>query len=851
VAEPPRADRGEETESADDGLASARPTDPQATDGPLPRGRRRRRRARADRGLPPDNQLAALATSYLERQRKLWPKLVEAGLLPEPSDKVVCEMVADFKHRHRTGKVELEQIQAFARIVLKLGGNYDRYSCDNSSPTSILDQMARALEKAHSEGRFVPWAYVFCDYSVSGLDASRQGYASYKAVLSDPKHLIETTYIDDFTRAGRDEIEWWRLAALSKRCNKRLIGASDGFDLSNPNSDLLITMFGLVSRLFIKGLREKVRRGMRGAARRGTVLGKLPLGFTRKVHREKNGDVVYRPDGRPRHELCIDPETQKHRALMFELFSVKKWSAYQIAKHFNDLKVDGWDGWTESGIKKLLVGLDAMGIFIWNRTRREYDVEQDKIVIVENPRSEWERYIDPKLRLVPVEWWMDARRRLRKVWDKSGRTGPKPSRNQISATTLFSGALDCEYCNGEIKLLRSAGKYKQMGCLNGMQHAHDCKLSSSKSVTAIEDCLLGFIRANLFTEPVVEKVLKKANAFFGQEACKTPIDTAPLKAEARKLVGNIRKYQAFIEEEPDEALCRSHNARIKELQGRLNELQAKIREADHQNRKPPKPLSLDRSKVYVPDLRELLNQEVPMAAEAIRTLCGPIKIRQEKIPGRPGARWIATFSPDVVALLRKVAQEQGHSDASSLAAATIETQSVEVVIDKVPRYELLAPLLKQMRDNGASVQSIAHAHGLSWDYADQILKFADTGQRPKWGSGKGGGKGKAKPCIYKDIAPDVIRMRNDEKKPFEQIASILGVGIATVCRAYDFGCPDAVREAAEEGKMPRRGSSSRLGEEKFEEIRKMLRKGKKDAEIATAVGCGTSTVGRVRQKMRA
>ena len=56
------------------------------------------------------------------------------------------------------------------------------------------------------------------------------------------------------------------------------------------------------------------------------------------------------------------------------------------------------------------------------------------------------------------------------------------------------------------------------------------------------------------------------------------------------------------------------------------------------------------SKVYLPDLRELLNQEVPMAAEAIRTLTGPIKIRQEKIPGKRGARWIATFSPDLVGI---------------------------------------------------------------------------------------------------------------------------------------------------------------------------------------------------------
>jgi DNA invertase Pin-like site-specific DNA recombinase len=612
------SDDGEDGSSADSSDGSS--PDGDAPDRPLPRGRRRRRRAKADRGLPLDSDLAALATAYLDRQRKLWPNVVEAGLLPESTEKIVQQMVADFKHRHRTGKVELEQVQAYARIVLKLAGNYDRYSCDNSSALSIVDQMVKALEKAHGENRFIPWAYIFCDYSVSGLDASRQGYTSYKAVLSDPKHLIETTYIDDFSRAGRDEIEWWRLAALSKRCNKRLIGASDGFDLSNPNSDLLITMFGLVSRLFIKQLREKVRRGMRGAARRGTVLGKLPLGFTRKVKRDQNGNIVYRPDGRPRHEPCIDPETQTHRVLMFELFSVKKWSPYQIAKHFNDSKVDNWDGWTETGVKKLLVGLDAMGIFIWNRTHREYDVEEDKIVVVENPRSEWERYIDPKLRLVPVEWWVDARRRLRKVWDKSQQAGPKPSRNQISATTLFSGTLACEYCEDEIKLLRSAGKYKQMGCLNGMQHAHDCKLSSTKSVTVIEDCVLGFIRSNLFTAPAIEHVLKKANAFFQREACKPQVDTAPLKAEERKLKANVRKYQQFIEEEPDEALCRSHNIRIKELQGRLNEVQATIREAERQNRKPPKPLNLDSSNRYVPDLRDLLNEDVPMAAETIRTL---------------------------------------------------------------------------------------------------------------------------------------------------------------------------------------------------------------------------------------
>jgi hypothetical protein len=390
-----------------------------------------------------------------------------------------------------------------------------------------------------------------------------------------------------------------------------------------------------------------------------------------------------------------------------------------------------------------------------------------------------------------------------------------------------------------------------MSCLSGSTGVHDCPLTTSKSTQIIEDCLLGYIGDSVFTEKVIEGLVRKANVFLEQEARKPRVDTEPMKAKLRDFQARIKKLVKKVEKEPDEILCDAYHSRIKELQKEVNDLRTAIREAESHNEEPPAPLDVQRAKAYLADLRGLLNQEIPMAAEAIRTLTGPITIRQEKVPDMRGARWIARFSPVLIALLRRLAKDKGYPDVPALEAIPADKQMVEVVIDKVPKYERLAPVFKQMRDNGASVQSIAHAHGLSWEYTNQILKFADTGQRPTWGSGKGGGKGKAKPCVYKDIAPDVVRMRNEEKKPFEQIAGILGVGIATICRAYDFGCPDAVREAAEEGKIPRRGSSSRLGEAKFAEIRKMLREGKKDGEIAAAVGCGKSTVGRERLKMQA
>jgi hypothetical protein len=73
--------------------------------GPLPRPKSRRMRAKVDRGLPPDEELAKLAREYLERQHKLWPNLVAMGLLPKVDPEVIRSMVEDFKQRHRSAKV--------------------------------------------------------------------------------------------------------------------------------------------------------------------------------------------------------------------------------------------------------------------------------------------------------------------------------------------------------------------------------------------------------------------------------------------------------------------------------------------------------------------------------------------------------------------------------------------------------------------------------------------------------------------------------------------------------------------------------------------------------------------------
>ena len=98
--------------------------------------------------------------------------------------------------------------------------------------------------------------------------------------------------------------------------------------------------------------------------------------------------------------------------------------------------------------------------------------------------------------------------------------------------------------------------------------------------------------------------------------------------------------------ESEEGLREGYERRIIQQQKEVDELRKQLREAEQTNTPVPPKMSKKTVRSYVPELRAILNQEIPAAAEAIRRLTGPISIRQEAIPEKTrGARWIATFSP--------------------------------------------------------------------------------------------------------------------------------------------------------------------------------------------------------------
>ncbi len=832
--------------------------------GPLPRSKRRRRRAKADLGLPSDEELTKLARIYLEKQRQHWPQLAEAGVLPEPADDVIAEMVADFKHRHRTGQVTPPDFSIVLRHCRGIGGNYNRFSTKGSDPKSILEQAGNSLDKAKEEGRFVPWCYIFCDYSRSGYSTARQGYLNYKKLLRDKRHPIETTYIDDFSRASREELEWWQLAGTSFQTNTRLIGASDGFTLDDPDWDMNVRFYGLLSALFKKDLKRKVKRGMRATFLAGGVVGKLILGHTKRVRVDATGNPLLKPNGTPKYERCFDENTKDYKLLLYRLFLEKNKTPYRIAHIFNRLKIDDWEGWSDDSVTYELSNPANIGVFIWNQFSTEYNWDTKKWERIRNPASEMAVYVNRKLGLVDIDWWKRARRKLGRTRRNSPLTGKPLSRNEKSASTLFSSALYCGYCDPpqELLLVRSAGQHKQLGCPNGTRRKHKCELCCSKSVRIVEDCLLGFISNVLFSEDYIARLVVTANAYLDEESRRPRIDTRELKGKVKRLRATIKKYFNRIDAADDANLYEAYEKRIATTQKELNVVLAELREAEQQNVVPPPPLDLDRVKVYVDDLRALLNQETAASAEVLRTLTGMIRIRQEKhSDGKRGAKWIASFSPSLLGLLRRLGREKDYPDSLTLEFLSrgiwTTPETVDVVIDNVPKYVHLAPKFMEMKQNGASIQTIASAHGMSWQYAQEILRFAETGERPLWRGHATPNGSKSTTPIFIQIEPDVTRLRDHDKEPWKAIVDWLAehrdihVSESTARRAWDHGHQDAIHLAAEAGATPDRGSYSHLGTTVFNKVRKLLASDEmKVKEIAAEAGCSASTVYRVRTQIR-
>jgi transposase len=259
------------------------------------------------------------------------------------------------------------------------------------------------------------------------------------------------------------------------------------------------------------------------------------------------------------------------------------------------------------------------------------------------------------------------------------------------------------------------------------------------------------------------------------------------------------------------------------------------------------------------DLHGLLAADVALAAPVLARLTGSIVVTQGGECGRKSTPWVARFSPDVGAALAELPLGRGGPAQEVWQYADQYRdktgKEVEVLIGEVPQYEALAPRFKELHDRGASIRSIAAAHGMTLHYVSQIIRFAETGERPKRSERPGTGKRRPPGRSYKEIAALVAELRDLENLTSGQIVRELksrdiDVSESTVLRAYDHAHHEAIRKAVEAGEAPDRSRFRLLEQRRQAQIEELLREGVKSvAQVAKEFGCSRGKVYRIRKEL--
>ena len=616
--------------------------------------------------------------------------------------------------------------------VKEIGGGYLRYSCDNSNPRSLDQQLRNALERARQDGVLIPWEYVFADAAVTGTTAARRGYQMAKGAIEAGS--LRRLYIDEIGRAARDAIEALNLGRLIERCCKRLIGVSDGFDSEMPHSKLMLAMFAMLHEWFVDQLRSKVKRGMNDAFAQGRNIWPPSIGYKLVPATDPEGHPIYDQEGAPVRAKVIDKGEAERVEEAFRLFVEKCWSPERIARRFNERKVGGKQTWDRRRIVQLLTRDAYVGVEYYGKTYQQRDPETGKVTVKHRPPEEWKRRNMPHLRIVSDELWQKAQARLKECSEAFAPALKKRQANRRTAVypkTLFRPVCGC--CGTELVLGRS-GKYASFCCLNGRDGKQGCALRTYKSVRLVETSILDHVREHVFTADFLKGVLEEANCSLAKEARRPREDSRPvvdeikaLKAKHRRLVKVLHRYgnkdlDAVVQQ-------------VRRLERRTKDLRRQLKETRSRNASPPPPLRMADAEALLDDLHELLNEDVALAAPVLAKLTGPIEVRQADQLGNKGTHWTAAFTINMVPVLAKLAARRACPTAGTWeylnTRGWTKPRRVNVELRHTPSYERMAAKVQDAVAEGVSINSLAQGMVANWSTVQAALNFAATGRRPK------------------------------------------------------------------------------------------------------------------------
>jgi DNA invertase Pin-like site-specific DNA recombinase len=800
------------------------------------------------KGLPEHLDLIAFASTYLTEQQQYYPDLVGTAILPAFSDAAAIALADEFEMRFQLADYRPEPVRVVNTQFKEIGAAYVRYSDANSNTRSLDQQLINILKTAHDEGIFVPFRFVFADAAISGMTAARPGYQLLLKAVEAPR-CITVVLVDELDRLSRTRLTSLEFEEQIEKHQKRLLNCH-GYDSSDDNAAITMTITSLQSTLHIGQLKLKVDRGMTYSVKQGNHVNAPPLGYRLEALLDAFGQPVLGPNRRAKFQRVIDTEGAAVVKRIFEMYSSSKMSPTAIARQLNDESVLGKTTWNTSGISTLLTHDLYIGISTWKRTRNSIDKKNGQRRTTKRPKGEQLHTEVPHLRIITDELWDAVQKRKKEVSRNAYSPGKsKGSRQSQYPTRLFDTYCDC--CDKPLRLYK-AGKYAQLECPCRSDGKLGCSLTVSKSLRTIDECILAELSQQLLDEETIAAMVTSANEFLAQEASRPTVDVKAIEKKIRETTAKIGRMASRLADLDSEAATDVISRKIAEQQQRLDELKSANALASEQNFNP-EPLTLVSLQYLIADLRDLLHEDVVAAHEVLAKALGPVYVR---IGPKRGKRlsWIAELNIDPLPVMVEIAGRKNCPSTPTLEFLRVRSWTMSRTVKTELRHwgnaERYAKTVGTMLAAGSAHNTIAVALGIdpvSVDAAAAHFAAGTTCNIPP----RDYCHRRSLPASKVDrIAADVVRMKDVEGLSFREIAVKLKASQGLVSKSYKQAKGDQTLKAAKEGKQLKIAPSLRLPKEKHDRIRELLhRKELSYRAIAREVGCGHHSVSAADKRM--
>ena len=157
---------------------------------------------------------------------------------------------------------------------------YARYSSQNQSEKSILDQVRVCKQYIQEHGLTLAEQHIYTDEAISGSLLMRPGLQAIERAAEHKE--FDALVVDDLSRLSRSNHQMLTLVLKFNYYQVKLISVSDGIITDDENAKLGIHVRGLINEMYLDDLKKKTIRGLEGQKLRGFSAGEAVYGYRTK-----------------------------------------------------------------------------------------------------------------------------------------------------------------------------------------------------------------------------------------------------------------------------------------------------------------------------------------------------------------------------------------------------------------------------------------------------------------------------------------------------------------------------------------------------------------------------------------